>query len=692
MNNKNIVPVELHDHVKEAYLSYSISVIVDRAIPDVRDGCLPIHRRILYAMHKKSIDYKKPFAKSSEPVSETMKIHQHGDSSIYTSLALLTDRNETLLHPFLEGDGSFGKVYSTDSPSHMRYTRCRLNKFSDEMFKGLKKGAVKLIGEDGHYQPVVLPNTYPNILVKPNSAIAVGEACNFGSFPLHEVCDLTTAYIDNKDLDVIDYITPDFSTGAELIYNKAQLKTIYETGKGKVKLRSKYRFIEEDNIIEVYEIPYSTTAQKIISEIMEKMSKIKEIIDVRDETGFNKDKGIEELKISIDVKKNTNIEILMAKLFKETSLESTFSFNMNCLVNNEPKVLGIKQILDEWLKFRREVIVNAMKYDIDKQTKELHLLLGLEKILLDIDKTIDIIKNSEEDLIMEKLIWEFDIDKEQAEHVSNMKLRNINKDYIIKQIKDIQDMEDELETLKKNSQNEEYINFMIKEDLKRVKDTYGQERKTEIIYEDTLASISSVKKIVEDYTATNVLTREMYYKKCRRYADADKQRVKDGDEVIAMEQCSNTGKAIFITNQGNAYMVNLDDMEEKTQSAMGVYLPSILPLETDEIIIGMIATDDYDGYALIMYDNAKLAKIPLSSYKTKTNRTKLSNCLATEANVIMISQVPCDVELELTDVFGNTKVIDTENINSKKSRDTVGVTAWVSKKQGFKLQSCIKID
>lgn len=686
-NNTNIEQIELHKHMTEAYLAYSMSVIVDRALPDVRDGCLPIHRRILYAMHNKSIDYRKPFAKSSEPVSETMKIHAHGDSSIYTSLALLTDRNESLLHPFLEGDGSFGKAYSTDSPSHMRYTFCRLNKFSDEMFKGLKKGAVKLIGEDGHYQPLVLPNTYPNILVKPNNAIAVGEACNFGSFPLHEVCDLTTAYIDNKDLDVTDYITPDFSTGAELIYSKAQLRTIYETGKGKIKLRSKYRFVEEDNIIEVYEIPYSTTAQKVISEIMDKMPKLKEITDVRDETGFNQEREVEELKISIDVKKNTNIEVLMAKLFKETSLETSFSFNMNCLVNNRPKVLGIKPILDEWLKFRREVIVNVMQYDIRKQTQELHLLLGLEKILLDIEKTIDIIRNSAEDIIIGKLMFEFDIDKEQAEHVANMKLRNINKDYITKQIKDIQDMKDALEVLKANSQDEQYINAKIKEELQRVKNTYGQPRRTEIVYEDTFASINTAKKIVEDYTATNVLTKEMYYKKCRRYADADKQRVKDGDEVIAIEQCSNTGKVIFITNKGNGYMVNIDDMEEKTQSSMGVYLPSILPLETEEIIIGMIATDNYKGYALIMYDNAKLAKIEMSSFKTKCNVKKLKNSLSLESPVVYIGQSNNDIELLIEDCYNKTKIINTKDINSKKSRNTVGVRTWHSKKPNWRIIS-----
>lgn len=686
--NSNIEQIELNDIMCQSYMSYAMSTIVDRALPDVRDGCLPIHRRILYAMKNRGLTADKPFAKSSEPVSETMKIHSHGDSSIYGSLALLTDRNETLLHPFLEGDGSFGKVYSTDSPSHMRYTFCRLNDFSQEMFHGLNKNAVKMIGEDGHFQPVVLPTSYPNILVKPNNAIAVGEACNFGSFPLAEVCDITSAYIDNKDIVVSDYLTPDFSTGAELIYNKAQLENIYATGKGKVILRSKYRYFKEEGIIEIYEIPYSTTAQKIISEIIDKMPKLKDITDVRDETGYNKETEVEELKIAIDVKKNVNIDVLMARLFQETSLQTSFSFNMNCLVNNRPQVLGIKQILNEWILFRVEVIKNIINFDLAKKKQSLHLLLGLEQILLDIDKTIDIIRNSEEDIVIGKLMEYFNIDEEQAEYVSNIKLRNINKDFILKQINGINLLKEEVKTIQSNVNDDTYIHNQIKEELANIKKKYGKDRKTSIVHEDTVVKIAS-SKFIEDYTTTNVLTKEMYYKKCRRYADAEKHRVKDGDAVVTITQCSNTGKVIFITNLGNAYMVNLDDIEEKTASAMGIYLPSILSLETDETVIGMITTSDYKGYALIMYENAKLAKIPLTSFKTKTNRTKLSNSLSLlNGAVIMISQSNADVELELTDCFGNIRIVDTKSINSKKARDTMGVTAWCSKRSGFKIANC----
>lgn len=682
--NNNIEKIELHSHLKESYLSYSMAVIVDRAIPDVRDGLLPVHRRILYSMNNKGITHNKPFAKSSEPVAETMKIHAHGDSSTYMCMALLTDRNEGLLHPYLEGDGSFGKVYSTDSPSHMRYTFCRLSEFAEEMFYGLKKGAVKIIGEDGHYQPVVLSSTYPNILVKPNNAIAVGQACSFGSFPLHEVCNVTSAYIDNKDIVVSDYLTPDFSTGGRLIYDKAQLDGIYETGKGKITLRSKYIYNEKENMIEIYEIPYTTTAQKIIETVIEKINKFKAITDIRDETGFNKEKNIEELKICIDVKKGTDVEVLMAQLFKETSLEDSFSFNMNCLVDNRPKVLGIKPILDEWLSFRRSAIRNVMKYDIDNKAKELHLLIGLEKILINIDRAVEIIRYESEDKVITSLSSEFGIDERQAEYVVNMKLRNINKDYIYKETKRITDMKLKLEEMKFQMDSEEHINSIIKEELERVKEKFGRERRTEIVEK---SSITTVKKVraVEEYTATLVLTKEMYFKKCRRYASEDKHRVKDGDSIIKIGQCSNAGKVMFLTSLGNTHIINIDDFEEKTPTSIGLYLPNIIKLETDEIIIGMVFTDDYKGHVLIMYENAKLAKVPFSSYNT--NRAKLANCISKENGaVIMIAQSKTDVDIRMVDVFGNEKIVNTANINDKKSRDTVGVKAWNSSKKGFKIK------
>ena len=681
--NNNIEYVELHERMKESYMSYAIATIVDRSLPDVRDGCLPIHRRILYAMYNRGLTYDKPYAKSSEPVSETLKIHNHGDSSAYGSLALLTDRNETLLHPFLDGDGSFGKVYSTDSPSHMRYTFCKLNKFSEEMFYGLKQNAVKLVGEDGHFQPIVLPNTYPNILVKPNSAIAVGEACNWGSFPLSEVCDVTGRYIKDKNIDIVEYLTPDFSTGGQLIYNKLQLKAIYETGRGGICLRSKYRYIEDENIIEIYEIPYSTTAQKIIKEITEKMDKYKDIIDVRDETGFNKEKNVEELKISIDVKKNTNVHLLMAKLLKDTSLETNFSFNMNCLVNNSPKVLGIKSILDNWITFRKECIINTMNYDLEKKKKSLHLLLGLKQVLLDIDKAIEIIRYS--DNSVKDLINYFSIDDEQSSYVIEIKLKNINKDYIIKQIKDIEQLQSEVKDLETNIKDENYITNIILSDLERVKKEYNQPRKTEIIYEDNVKKVSQ-HDLIEDFTTTIVFTKEQYFKKTRRYNET--QNVKDGDEVKTIIQCSNKDKAIFISNLGNAYFLNLWEQDEQLPSKMGQYLQNLLPLEKNESIIGMLTTNQYKGHVIYVFENSKISKIPLSSFETKTNRTKLSNAIAQDnGQVLLITQITDDIDIELTDCFDKTKVINTKDINSKASKGTIGVTTWNCKKQNFKVIS-----
>lgn len=681
--NNNIEYVELHERMKESYMSYAIATIVDRSLPDVRDGCLPIHRRILYAMYNRGLTYDKPYAKSSEPVSETLKIHNHGDSSAYGSLALLTDRNETLLHPFLDGDGSFGKVYSTDSPSHMRYTFCKLNKFSEEMFYGLKQNAVKLVGEDGHYQPIVLPNTYPNILVKPNSAIAVGEACNWGSFPLSEVCDVTAIYMKDKNIDIVEYLTPDFSTGGQLIYNKLQLKSIYETGRGGICLRSKYRYIEDENIIEIYEIPYSTTAQKIIKEITERMDKYKDIIDVRDETGFNKEKNVEELKISIDVKKNANVHLLMAKLLKDTSLETNFSFNMNCLVNNSPKVLGIKSILDNWIIFRKECIINTMNYDLEKKRKTLHLLLGLKQVLLDIDKAIEIIRYS--DNSVKDLINYFSIDDEQSSYVIEIKLKNINKDYIIKQIKDIEQLQSEVKDLETNIKDENYITNIILSDLERVKKEYNQPRKTEIIYEDNVKKVSQ-HDLIEDFTTTIVFTKEQYFKKTRRYNEI--QNVKDGDEVKTIIQCSNKDKAIFISNLGNAYFLNLWEQDEQLPSKMGQYLQNLLPLEKGETIIGMLNTNQYKGEVVLMYSDGHLVIIPLTSYATKQNATRLKNSLAKKLGLpILITQITEDVDIELIDIFGKTKIVNTTGLNRNDSRNSQGARAWNSQKQGWSLVS-----
>lgn len=675
--------VELNERVRELYGEYAMATIVDRALPDVRDGFLPIHRRIMFAMWNKGLIYNKPYAKSSEPVSETMKIHQHGDSSIYGSLALLTDNNETLLYPLIDGDGSFGKVYSTDSPSHMRYTFCRLNKFAEECFYGINKNSVNFIGDgEEHPQPLVLPVTYPSILVKPNNAIAVGMACKFGTFPLSEVCDTTIAYIKDKNINIIDYLTPDFSTGGYLIYNKEQLENIYNTGKGSIILRAKYRFDKDNNCIEVYEIPYTTTVTKIVKEITAKMSKYKEILDVRDETGFDKIKNKECLKIAIDVKKNTNIDLLMFKLFKETSLEKSFSYNMNCLVDYKPKVLGVKAILDEWLKFRRECIVRTYQYDIKKMEKTLHLLSALKLILLDIDKAIEIIRHGENEVI--DLMNYFKIDMQQAEFIVNYKLKNINKKHIIEQIEDIENLNNALNNMKTIIKNEDSINSVIIKELERVKTEYSQPRKTEILYNDNIEEISK-EDLIEDYTCTLIRTKENYFKKTRKYSES--QKIKDNDEVVDIIQCNNKDKAGFFTNKGNLYYLNIWEQSDCLPSNLGQYLYNLLPLEKDENIIGMIIISPKSkDYVIIVYENGKISKTPIISYITKNNRIKVGSALClTNGEIITIKQITEDIDIKLIDIFNNEKMFNTSELSIKSSKNNSGIYIWNSKRKGFKI-------
>ncbi len=681
----NTIKIEASEHVKKSYMKYAMTTIIDRALPDVRDGLKPVHRRILSAMKKKGLTYEKPRAKSSEPVSETMKIHHHGDSSVYDALCLMTEQNESLLHPLIDGEGSFGKVYSTDSPSAFRYTFCRLNKFTNEFFNDINKDVVTMIGEDKeHLQPVVLPVSYPSILIKPNVGMAVGEACSFGSFNLSEVIDATILYLKNKNIDLLNIIkAPDFSSGGELIYNENELRKIYETGRGKVTLRSKYTYDKENNCIDIYEIPYSTTVEKIVSRISElmKTSEFKEIIDVRDETGYNIEKDKDELRITIDIKKNTNVELLISKLFKKSPLENSFSFNMNCLVNFKPKVLGIKEILDEWLLFRIECIRKATLYDIKSKEKELHVLLGLEKVLLDIDKAIEIIRLSEEDEVINKLISYFDIDSYQAEYVSNIKLRNINKDYIIRQIRDIKTLKDKLDELKSIVDDDKKIKNIIESQLLKIKKEYSKPRKTEIVYEDKTKEISA-DEFIEDYSCNIIYTKENYLKKTLRYSDA--QKVKDGDEVISMIQTSNKGEVILFSDKQNAYKLQINDLDSKKSSALGLYIPSLINLNKDENIIGCIATNNYKGFAIITYENGKIHKLPIEAFRTSTKRSMLKNTLI-DSPIASIIQIAKDTDIYLESNQNKAIVINTSNINEKASRSSQGVQIMHSNKKSFKV-------
>ncbi|WP_252241522.1 DNA topoisomerase (ATP-hydrolyzing) subunit A [Clostridium sp. ZBS18] len=664
------------------YFCYGMCVISERALPRVEDGFLPVQRKLLYSMKNSGFTSNKKYAKTLDVIGSTTPIYVHGDGSLAGAMSLLVDTNETQKTPYLEGDGNFGNIGTTNSYSAPRYTSARLSKFSDDnLFEGLEKNVVKFVGESEHPEPLFLPTKYPNILVISLMGIAVGMGCNFNGFNLKDVCEYTIKYISDNNLKASDYLIPDFNDNCELIYNKKGIQDIANTGRGSIKVRGKYKV--EDDMLSIY-VPYSITVQSVVNDITNKLDKLKGIIDVRDGTGFNNETKKEEYIVDIDVKKGTNVSKLMSLLYKYTQLETSINYNMNCLIDNQPKTRGVNEILDAWIKTREDCIKEGLQFDLNKLNKKLHLLYGLRKVLLDTDKAIEIIKNTEEDnLINNNLIEYFNIDNEQAENVANLKLRNINKNYIINQIKVIENLEIKIKELQFKINNKEELDRIIISDINNIIDKYGKPRQTEIIYEDTIAEIKQ-EDLIEDYTTTLVLTEQQYFKKTKKYSE--NQKLKEDDNIKTMTQDSNKNKVMFLSDKGNMYLNNLYELDENTPSSLGQYLPNLLPLDKDETILGMISSNHYNGYVLIVYEDGHAVKIPLESYKTKTNRTKLSNCLA-DITPILITQITDDINIELTDTFDKTKIIKTEDIPIKTSRNSQGKIMWCSKKQGFKVVS-----
>ncbi|WP_035320454.1 DNA topoisomerase (ATP-hydrolyzing) subunit A [Priestia flexa] len=677
----NLKQLEMGEAVTGYYMPYAMKTIIDRSLPDVRDGLKPIHRRILYKMYEIGLSHNKPKMKCHPLVGKVLEIHNHGDSSVYDALAKLTNQNESLLHPFIEGEGSFGKVYDTDSPSASRYTYARLNKFANEMFDGLNKEVVNFIGED-YKQPITLPNTFPNILIKPNNGMAVGFACNFPSFNLKETCEGTIEYIKNPDVDLLSIMNIDFSTGATMIYNKKEMKQIFDIGKGSVTLRAKYRV--DGNYIEIYEIPYNTSSTAIIkkvNEILLKGNTLKEITDIRDESEFNHDTNKEELKLVIEVKKNTNVDLLMAKLYKNTPLESVFSCNMNCIVDNKPKLLGVKDILSEWLKYRIECIEKSLKFDIDKKSAKLHELRGLEKVLSNIDEVIKIIRNTTKDTdVIPNLMAHLNIDEIQANYIAEIKLRNLNNEYILKRVKDIESLESEVKELSHKLSTPSEVKNIIIEQLENVKNQYGRERKTEIVYPEELTTVNLNEIEVEDYNVKLYLTNDGYLKKVAATSlrGNSKQNLKDNDFIVQELDTSNRAELLIFTDQYNTYKLKAHELSDTKLSNLGEFLPALLQLK-DENIVYITATVDYKEDLLIGFNNGKLARININAYKTKQNRKKLENTYNRDSKAIYWNTIKEDIDLGAISNIDKVIIMNTSNINAKSSKTTVGVTFQKSK-------------
>ncbi len=666
--------------LEKNYMPYAMSVIVSRAIPEI-DGLKPSHRKLLYTMYKMGL-LKGIKTKSANVVGQTMKLNPHGDMAIYETMVRLTTGNGALLHPLVESKGNFGRVYSRDMKfAAPRYTEVKLADIAAELFRDIDKDTVDFVDnyDATMKEPTLLPSVFPNILVNPNQGIAVGMASNICSFNLREVCQATVAYIKNDNINIQDYLkAPDFSTGGDLIVNEKDLERIYDTGRGSFKVRARYRVDRKNNYIEIYEIPYTTTAEAIIDSVaaLVKDGKIKEITDVRDETDL---KG---LKITLDVRRSTDPETLMNKLYKLTPLEDSFSCNFNILVNGYPQVLGIKGILDAWIEFRMMCIKRQTAYDIQKKSERLHLLEGLSQIILDIDKAIRIIRGTtKENEVVPNLMKGFHIDQLQAEYIAEIKLRNLNREYILKQTSEMESLIAEIADLKDIYRKESRVLNIICAQLKEISKKYGKDRKTGVLHEDNIEEITH-EILIEDYNVKLFLTQQGYLKKIplTSLRSAGEQKLKEEDVIVQELEARNKAELILISDQYTAYKMKVHEINDCKASSLGEYLENLLELAPNERILYMVCTEDYSGHILFSFHNGKSAKIPLASYATKTNRKKLANAYSNSSPLCDIRFLQEDRELVAFSNIDKVLIFNTKDVNEKTTRTSVGIQVLRSKK------------
>lgn len=669
--------------LEQNYMPYAMSVIVSRAIPEI-DGFKPSHRKLLYTMYHMGL-LRGDRTKSTNVVGQTMKLNPHGDAAIYETLVRLTEGNGALLTPFVDSKGNFGKQYSRDMAyAASRYTEVKLADICQEVFSDIDKNTVDFIDNyDGSMQePVLLPTTFPNILANPNIGIAVGMASSICSFNLAELCEATAAYIKDHSISLCDVLpAPDFSTGGQLIYNRKELEQIYATGRGSLKLRAKYRFDTKQHCIEIFEIPYTTNIESIIDKIilLVKSGKIRDITDVRDETDLN------GLKITIDVKKGTNPELLMHKLYTLTPLADSFSCNFNVLIDGHPMTLGIGGILDHWTTFRMHAIRRQLAFDIEKKSEKYHLLQGLAEILLDIDKAIAIIRNTEQEkMVVPNLMAGFSIDEVQAEYIGEMKLRNINKEYILKRTAEMQTLEKEIAEYRAILENETKIKNLICRQLKSVAKKYGKPRLTEIIQEEEIATPTK-EDFIEDYGVRLFLTQQNYFKKIPLISlrFAAEQKLKEEDTILQEIETTNRSDVLFFSNQCNVYKMHISDIVDTKASAMGEYLQNLLGMEAEEKIIYMTTTVDYSGFFVFFFENGKGVKVPLSAYATKTNRRKLVNAYASRSPLIFMQKLEEDADFVLLRNYDKATVLHTSLLPSTNTKNAAGVQLFTLKKNSM---------
>lgn len=675
-----VVDQKIVDTIENNFMPYAMSVIMSRAIPEI-DGFKPSHRKILYMMYKMSL-LTGARAKSAKIVGQVMQLNPHGDAAIYDTMVRLSKGYEALLHPYVDSKGNFGKAFSRDMMwAASRYTEAKLEKICAELFADIDKDTVDMVDnfDNSMKEPALLPVTFPSVLVNANTGIAVGMASSICSFNLEEVCKTTIELLRDPKFDISETLkAPDFAGGGLLVYDKAAMDEIYNTGRGSFKVRARYSFDKSNSCIEITEIPSTTTSEAIIDKVIEKVKagSLREISDIRDETDLS------GLKITIDVKRGTDPDKLMKKLYASTPLQDSFSCNFNVLINGMPRVLGVRELLGEWIEFRSGCVRRRTAFDLKRATDRLHLLRGLEKILLDIDKAISIIRNTEEESeVVPNLMIGFRIDKIQAEYVAEIKLRHLNKEYILKRLQDIDRLEEAIKDLNDILENPKRIKQIIIYELKEVVKKYAKPRKTEIIYSVELEE-ETVEPDIPEYPVTVFFTKGGYFKKITPLSlrMSGTQKLKDGDEIAQTVETANSAELLFFTNKCQVYKSRACDFDDTKASVLGDYVAAKLEMEEGELPVYMAVTSDYSGYMMFFFENGKAAKVNLDAYRTVTKRKKLIKAFSDKSPVAAVMQLAADEEIVVISSAGRHLLLNTAVILPKTTKDTIGVGVMTLKK------------
>ena len=682
-----VVDQPITETLENNYMPYAMSVIVSRAIPEI-DGFKPSHRKLLYTMYEMGL-LNGGRIKSANIVGRTMQLNPHGDAAIYDTMVRLSEGYQALLHPYVDSKGNFGKAYSRDMQcAASRYTEAKLSGIATELFADIGSDTVDFVDnyDATKKEPVLFPVTYPSILVNANKGIAVGMASDICPFNLEEVCRTTIEYIRDNDVDISEtLLAPDFPVGGQLIYNREEMKSIYDTGRGSFKVRSVYSYDKAQNCIDVTEIPPSTTVEAIIEKVIEliKLKKITEINDIRDETGLS------GLKITIDLKRGVDPEKLMEKLFKLTPFQDSFSCNFNILISGYPKVMGVKEILEEWVAFRTECVRRRVYFSLSKAQKRLHLLKGLSKILLDIDKAIKIVRETDEEKeVVPNLMIGFGIDEIQAEYVAEIKLRHLNREYILKQLKDIEELEAQIADYEAILKSRTRVYTIIIKELEGVIKKYGKPRQTKIINVEDVSEAADAPIEIPDYPVHLFFTNDGYFKKITPLSlrMSGEQKLKEGDEIKNIVETTNAKELLFFTNKFQVYKTRASEFDDTKASVLGDYVPAKLQMEDGEVPVNMVVLEAYEGFMLFVFENGRVAKVDIKSYETKTNRKKLINAYSDKFPLVTALYLREETDILISSTGGRMLLLNTEALQTKTTKNTAGV-AVMTQKRGQKVSS-----